>query len=134
MDDGLQGRPGSSRIGKGGFTFMRPVAAIAAVFGIALGAVAQQVSPSAAPPNQPDNMQEATAPTLPILKVFQFPSDQIPRVDGKDDDWSVVPDSYALTLSAMHDDEKKHSQPDPKVLEIKVKVAWVKGLYRLYFL
>ncbi len=58
----------------------------------------------------------------------------IPRIDGKDDDWAMVPDSYAITLADMHDDEHKHDKPDPKDLDIKVKVGWVKGLNRLYFL
>jgi hypothetical protein len=74
------------------------------------------------------------APPLPIFKVFQFPADMIPRIDGKDDDWAMVPDSYAITLADMHDDEHKHAAPDPKDLDIKVKVGWVKGLNRLYFL
>ena len=74
------------------------------------------------------------APALPILKVFQFPADRIPRIDGDDADWAMVPDSYAVTLAQMHDDEKKHAAPDPKDLDIKVKVGWVKGLNRLYFL
>ena len=34
----------------------------------------------------------------------------------------------------MHDDEHKHAAPDPKDLDINVKVGWVKGLNRLYFL
>jgi len=75
-----------------------------------------------------------TAPALPIFKVFQFPDNMIPRIDGKDDDWAMVPDSYAITLADMHDDEHKHASPDPKDLDIKVKVGWVKGLNRLYFL
>ena len=73
-------------------------------------------------------------PALPIFKVFQFPADQIPRIDGKDDDWAIVPDSYAITLADMHDDQHIHAKPDPKDLDIKVKVGWVKGLNRLYFL
>lgn len=79
-------------------------------------------------------MGAATAPTLPIFKVFQFPADQIPRIDGKDDDWAMVPDSYTLTLADMHDDQHIHAKPDAKDLDIHVKVAWVKGLNRLYFL
>jgi hypothetical protein len=73
-------------------------------------------------------------PALPILKVFQFPSDQIPRIDGKDDDWAIVPESYTITLADMHDDQHIHAKPDPKDLDIHVKVGWVKGLNRLYFL
>ena len=110
---------------------MRALGVIGLSWGLALGTFAQQSAP---PANAPDNMKEATAPTQPILKVFQFPADQIPRIDGKDDDWAMVPDSYAVTLADMHDDEHKHAKPDPKDLDIKVKVGWVKGLNRLYFL
>jgi hypothetical protein len=112
---------------------MRAVGVIALFAGLTGGGVGQK---AAAPPpaRAPDNMQQATAPVLPILKVFQFPADQIPRIDGKDDDWSIVPDSYAVTLADMHDDEHKHAKPDAKDLDIKVKVGWVKGLNRLYFL
>ena len=73
-------------------------------------------------------------PGQPVLKVFQFPADKIPRIDGDDSDWAIVPDSYAVTLSQMHDDEHKHTAPDPKDLDVKVKVGWVKGENRLYFL
>ena len=95
----------------------------------------QPPAPAApAPAAAADNMGAATAPSLPQFKVFQFPPDQIPRIDGKDDDWAIVPDSYAITLADMHDDEHKHPAPDPKDLDVKVKVGWVKGLNRLYFL
>ena len=119
---------------KGGFELVRALGVIALCSGVALSSLAQRAAPRLAAPNQPDNMKEATAPAQPILKVFQFPADQIPRIDGKDDDWAIVPDTYAVTLANMHDDEKKHARPDPKDLEIKVKVGWVKGLNRLYFL
>lgn len=94
-----------------------------------------QVAPPARRPSfaAPPAATPAAAP-LPIFKVFQFPADQIPRIDGKDDDWAMVPDSYAITLADMHDDEHKHAAPDAKNLAIKVKVGWVKGLNRLYFL
>ncbi|HWG18212.1 MAG TPA: hypothetical protein VN678_10140, partial [Acidobacteriaceae bacterium] len=83
--------------------------------------------------DQPE--QKAAVPAaLPIFKVFQFPADQVPRIDGDPSDWAMVPDSYAITLVDMHDDEHKHAAPDPKDLSIKVKVGWVKGLHRLYFL
>jgi hypothetical protein len=68
------------------------------------------------------------------FKIFQFPANQIPRIDGNRDDWSLVPDTYVVGTDQLRDDEKKHSAPDPKNLEIKVKVGWVKGLNRLYFL
>jgi hypothetical protein len=82
----------------------------------------------------PARAQPPAPPPLPIFKVFQFPADKIPRIDGDPADWAIVPDSYAITLADMHDDEHKHAVPDPKDLDIKVKVGWVKGLNRLYFL
>ena len=27
-----------------------------------------------------------------VYKVFQFPADKIPRIDGKTDDWDMVPE------------------------------------------
>jgi hypothetical protein len=75
----------------------------------------------------------APAPSQ-IFKVFQFPADRIPRIDGDPTDWAIVPESYSIGLEQMHDDEHKHAKPDPKDLDIHVKVGWVKGLNRLYFL
>jgi hypothetical protein len=67
-------------------------------------------------------------------KVFQFPADQIPRIDGKTDDWQMVPEDYVVGINQMADDTGKHPAPDPKTLDVRVKVGWVKGLNRLYFL
>ncbi len=66
--------------------------------------------------------------------VFQFPADQIPRIDGDASDWKMVPDSYAIGMDQLVDDTNKDHKPDPKDLDVKVKVGWVKGLNRLYFL
>ncbi|MFT3829102.1 MAG: PKD domain-containing protein [Opitutaceae bacterium] len=66
--------------------------------------------------------------------VFQFPADQIPRVDGDASDWAVVPDSYVIGTDQLVDDKKRHTAPDPADLDVRVRVAWVKGLNRLYFL
>lgn len=68
------------------------------------------------------------------FKIFQFPADKIPTVDGKIDDWAIVPDSYAIGTDQLIDDSKKHKAPDPKTLDVKVHVGYVKGLNRLYFL
>ena len=67
-------------------------------------------------------------------QVFQFPADKIPRVDGDASDWAMVPESYAIGTDQLRDDSSRHAAPDPKNLEVKVKVGWVKGLNRLYFL
>jgi len=68
------------------------------------------------------------------FKVFQFPADKIPRIDGNTDDWAMVPDDYAIGIDQLVDDEGGHTAPDPKELDVKVKVGWVKGQNRLYFL
>jgi hypothetical protein len=68
------------------------------------------------------------------FKIFQFPKDKIPRIDGNTDDWDIVPDSYAIGMDQLVDDEGGHAAPDPKSLDVKVKVGWVKGESRLYFL
>jgi len=67
-------------------------------------------------------------------QIFQFPADMMPRVDGKSDDWKIVPNSYIVGMDQLWDDSRKHPQADPKNLDVKVKVGWVKGLNRLYFL
>ena len=67
-------------------------------------------------------------------KVFQFPQDQIPRIDGDGLDWSIVPESYVVGTDQLTDNDKNHPAPNPKTLDIRVKVGWVKGLNRLYFL
>ncbi len=72
--------------------------------------------------------------TEPGFKVFQFPRNQIPRIDGDFSDWDIVPESYAVGIDEMWDDTGKHPSIDRSTLDIKVKVGWVEGLNRLYFL
>jgi hypothetical protein len=74
------------------------------------------------------------ARTNVIFKVFQFPADMIPRIDGKTNDWDIVPEDYWVGTDQLVDDTGKHPVPDPKTLAVQVKVGWVKGLNRLYFL
>ena len=71
--------------------------------------------------------------TEPGFKVFQFPKNQIPRIDGSFADWDVVPDSYVVPVEEMWDDSRKHQGINKSTLDIKVKVGWVEGLNRLYF-
>jgi hypothetical protein len=58
----------------------------------------------------------------------------IPRIDGDDSDWAMVPESYLIGSDQLHDDTGQHPKPDPKTLDVHVKLGWVKGLNRLYFL
>ncbi|HWA07992.1 MAG TPA: PKD domain-containing protein [Opitutaceae bacterium] len=70
------------------------------------------------------------------FKIFQFPADKIPVIDGKGDDWAIVPDDYIIGSDQTHGDSGLNlgKSPDPKSLDVKIKVGWVKGLNRLYFL
>src|SRR5450432_3432522 len=68
------------------------------------------------------------------FKIFQFPSNMIPRIDGDKSDWDIVPDSFAIATDQLVDDNHNFPTPDPKNLDVKVKVGWVKGMNRLYFL
>ena len=67
------------------------------------------------------------------FKIFQFPPDQIPRIDGKADDWAIVPERFAIGTDQLRD-TVNNTPADAKDLDVKVKVGWVKGLNRLYFL
>ena len=70
------------------------------------------------------------------FKIFQFPQNMIPSIDGKTDDWDIVGDEYSIGTDQLTDnrDSNTHEVVDPKNLEVKVKAGWVKGMSRLYFL
>jgi hypothetical protein len=67
--------------------------------------------------------------------IFQFPAHQIPRIDGNADDWSIVPESYAIGMDQLRETVTGlGDQRDPNNLDVQVKVGWVSGLNQLYFL
>lgn len=68
------------------------------------------------------------------FKVFQFPTHRIPTIDGNSQDWELVPASYTVGMGELWEDSGKHTTINSKNLEVSVKVGWVKGLNRLYFL
>lgn len=68
------------------------------------------------------------------FKIFQFPANKIPTIDGNADDWKMVPESYTVGMDQLWEDSGKHTKSDPKNLDVRVKVAWVKKSNRLYFL
>ncbi len=69
------------------------------------------------------------------FKIFQFPADMIPRIDGDTGDWSMVPQSYVIGTDELSDTViGKGTNHDPQDLDVAVRVGWVKGLNRLYFL
>jgi hypothetical protein len=69
-----------------------------------------------------------------VFKIFQFPPNMIPRIDGDASDWAIVPDDYAIGMDQLVDDSKHFAKPDPSELNATVRVGWVKGMNRLYFL
>lgn len=67
-------------------------------------------------------------------KIFQFPHNAIPRIDGTFADWDMVPDSYAIGLSELFDTHGgRGAELDPSEFDLTVKVGWVDGENRLYF-
>jgi hypothetical protein len=67
-------------------------------------------------------------------RVFQFPADKIPRIDGDASDWAMVPESYVIGKDQLVNDSKNPPKAGEQSLSVRVKVGWVKGLNRLYFL
>ena len=68
------------------------------------------------------------------IKVFQFPANMIPKIDGKADDWSMVPKDYVIGSDQLKEDFGKFAKLDTNDLNVNMRVGWVKGLNRLYFL
>ncbi|MBM3401234.1 MAG: PKD domain-containing protein [Bacteroidetes bacterium] len=79
----------------------------------------------------------STAQDKRQFKIFQFPADRIPIIDGKIEDWKMVDPSYTIGMDQLwddRDDSVRHRFADPNNLDVTVKVGWVKGMNRLYFL
>jgi hypothetical protein len=69
------------------------------------------------------------------FKIFQFPSNAIPRIDAQTDDWEIVPDSYIIGTDQLSDTVKGHgTKIDRSSLDVKVKLGWVNGMNHLYVL
>lgn len=69
-----------------------------------------------------------------IFGIFQFPPDKIPCVDGNNGDWDIVPDSLAIGTEQLFEEDSRGNAIDRNDIDIKMKVGWVKGMNRLYFL
>ena len=60
-------------------------------------------------------------------KIFQFPADKIPRIDGDPSDWSIVPETYSIGMDQLKETVKGRGfNFDKKDLDVKVKVGWSK--------
>jgi len=69
------------------------------------------------------------------FKVFQFPANLKPSIDGNPADWNIVPDSYAITMSEFMDTETgpwHESRSEEAGREDQGRVG--EGENRLYFL
>ena len=51
------------------------------------------------------------------FKVYQFPADAIPRMDGDASDWEQVPDSYAVGTDQFWEDSGRYIQSPSAFLE-----------------
>lgn len=40
------------------------------------------------------------------FKVYQFPADKVPAIDGNTHDWDCVPADYKITEAALKEDEE----------------------------
>ncbi len=70
-------------------------------------------------------------------KIFQFPRDMIPRIDGDTSDWDMVDGDYIIDQSHLTDNKPQGElipAMDPDDLRVRVRVGWVEALDRLYFL
>jgi hypothetical protein len=67
-------------------------------------------------------------------RIFQFRADAIPRIDGDAGDWRTVGQDYVVDTSQIAADDGSGRRPDRNSLDVRVRVGWVKGLNRLYFL
>ncbi len=69
------------------------------------------------------------------FKVFQFPANMIPKIDGKPDDWELVPADYIIGTDQLADTiGGRGTNIDRKDIDVRVRVGWVKGMDKLYFL
>ncbi len=68
------------------------------------------------------------------FSVFQFPKTMIPRIDGDPSDWNIVPASYAIGTDQLYEEDSRGKNIDSADLDTTMRVGWVPGLNRLYFL
>ena len=118
---------------------MMKIRRLAAFVGVALGLLTGCLcDPVSAQDNSqqtiPDARDELARPDVEF-KVFQFPADRIPRIDGDSHDWDFVPDSYAIGQDQLRETViGLEDHQDLKNLDVTVKVGWVNGQNHLYFL
>ncbi len=69
------------------------------------------------------------------FRIFQFPADRIPRIDGSAEDWALVPECYTIATDQLRETVMGvGDKRDPANLDVRVTVGWVNGQNHLYFL
>ncbi|MBC2667632.1 PKD domain-containing protein [Novosphingobium piscinae] len=66
--------------------------------------------------------------------IHQFAADAIPRIDGDPSDWAEVGADEAIGVERLAADDGSGRRPDPASLSGRIRVGWVRGLNRLFFL
>ncbi len=78
---------------------------------------------------------EAHYPPGVTYRVFQFPDDRLPVLDGDLSDWAYIPDEYIIDTSHLEETVRGHGKNIPRDdLDVKVIVAWNDSTNRLYFM
>lgn len=67
-------------------------------------------------------------------QIFQFPANRAPVIDGDATDWARVPESYVIDRAQLRNTAPNPPAAGDKTLGVRVKVGWVQGENRLYFL
>jgi hypothetical protein len=69
------------------------------------------------------------------FKIFQFPKDRMPVIDGQTGDWDIVGPAYTYRTDLLNDTEDGHgTNIDRNDLDVSVRLGWVKDLNRIYVL
>jgi len=69
------------------------------------------------------------------FRVFQFPRDRMPVIDGDTSDWEIVGDDYTFGTELLDGTRAGHGAAiDTTDIDVTVRVGWIRGLNRLYFL
>ena len=70
-----------------------------------------------------------------LYKIYQFPDDRLPVLDGDLSDWAMVPESYIIDTSHIFDSVNGNGfNVAPDDLDIQVIVGWSNSTNRIYFM
>ena len=91
----------------GGGTGRWGVALVCGVIAAGSAGLMAQQSGVQSPPVRRTELTGTAAPPAQIFKVFQFPADKIPRIDGDPSDWAMVPFSSASDFWQNVEEDQK---------------------------